>query len=496
MRLPLIRLHTAKPFAVLSALGLAACALGLDACALGPDFTSPAPPAPDASYTARGEAAPPQARLGQKISRDWWTLFGSSELNDVIAMALENNQDLEAARATLDQVQHSAEAVAGLQYPQVGLHGGAVREKVNFTSYGMTFPPATLNLFSIGGTVSYALDLFGHERRMAESAAARAEAEGYRLNGAYLTLTGSVVMEALSAAALDSQIALVSGLVDQDQDRVALLRTARQAGAISDREMAEAEGQLAADAAQLPRLRAQLAAVRHALAVLVGKTPGEWSPPDFHLTSFTLPADIPLSLPSDLVRQRPDIMAAEADLHAATADVGAAEANRYPKIVLTADMTQWATLPGHLWQDAATGASLGGGITAPLFQGGKLEAEQRAAESAYKASTARYRQTVLQSFAQVATVLQDLVNDQDEVKRTGEAAGATSASHRFAELQRANGTLGILPVLDTQRQERLSKMTDIDARTRYLKDSAQLFLAMGGGWRNAQPDTAMIGKSD
>ncbi len=472
---------------------LAAAFVG--ACALGPDFVPPAPPTADTTpYGETGEATPQQAKLGRKISRDWWTLFGSQDLNAVIALALEHNQDLEAAKATLDQVQHSAEAATGMLYPQVGLHAGAQREKVNFTSYGMTFPPATLNLFSIGGTVSYALDVFGHDHRLVESAEARAQAEGYRLDGAYLTVTGTVVMNALSAAALDGQIATVTALIEEDQRQIELMATARQAGTLSDSDMAQAQAQLATDRAKLPPLKSQLAAVRHTLAMLVGKTPGEWSPPDFHLSGFTLPAEIPLSLPSDLVRQRPDIMAAEAELHAASADVGVAEANRFPRIVLSADMTQWATLPGHLWQDAATGAGVGAGLTAPLFQGGRLAEEQKAAEAAYQASTARYRQTVLQSFAQVATVLQDLVNDQDEVKRTGEAVAATQASHRFAKMRLDNGTMGILPVLDTQRQAQLSAMADIDARTRYLKDGAQLFLSMGGGWTSSS-DAQQVGSS-
>ena len=462
----------------LTVLGL----MGVASCAVGPDFERPAPPSFARQYTAPDEQMPVQAVLGRKITGEWWHLFESADLNTLISMALEHNQDLEAAKAALAQVRQKAAATEGLAYPQVGLHGGATREKVNFTSYGMSFPSETLNLYSIGGTVSYALDLFGHDRRSVEAAEADAEAETYRLNGAYLTLTGTVVMRVLSAASLKEQAEIVSSLIAMDQRRVDLMRTARRAGTISDKEMADAEGQLAVDGAMLPPVLAQLSGVRHELSVLVGKTPEQWSPPDFELSAFIVPQNIPLSLPSDLVRHRPDILAAEADLHVASALIGVAEANRYPRLVLSADITQWAVMPGQLWRDAATGAGVGAGLTAPIFQGGRLEAEQHAAESAYNVSFAKYRQTVLQSFAQVATVLQGLVQDERAVTLTGKAVVATVDSRRYAEMERLSGTSGILPVLVAERQEKLARLADVQSRVQYLKDSADLFLAMGGGW--------------
>lgn len=456
---------------------------GVVSCEMGPDFVPPSP-VEDAHYSAPGERIPDQVVEGQKVTAEWWRLFGSSDLNAMIVAALDNNRDVAAAKASLAQVQQRAEAANGALYPQMGLHGGAVREKVNFTSYGMNFPPATLNLFSVGGTVSYALDFFGHDRRMAEAAASAADAEAFRLNGAYLSLTGNVVMQALSAALLDEQIKLTSSVIELDQKEVDLMRTARQAGTVSDREMAEAEARLAKDAALRPPLTAQLSGARHMLAVLVGKSPAEWAAPKFNLSSFVVPQQIPVSLPSELVHQRPDIQAAEADLHAANALVGVAEASRYPRIVLSADVTQWATMPSQMWRNLATGASGGTGIAAPLFQGGQLEAEQRAAESAYQASFAHYQQIVLQSFAQVATVLQALEQDKNLRQQTALALRAAAASHGYAQLERQNGTVGVFTEIAAERQELQAKMADSQAKAVHLKDCAELYLSMGGGWWN------------
>ena len=458
--------------------------LGVSACQLGPDFVTPPPPAADVRYLPADQAPSPQVALGQKISGQWWTLLNSPQLNGLIDQVLQHNRDLAAATATLTQAQQQAEAVAGVLYPSLSAHGGAVREKVNFTSYGMTFPPAIQNLYSVGGTVSYALDVLGHDRRMAEAAAANAQAEQYRLNGAYLALTGQVVRHSLAYAGIRDQIAQVTAMVQADQKRLALLQQARQAGTLSDRDLAEIEAQMAGDAALLPPLQAQSAALRHALAVLVGQRPDQFTPPDLTLDGLTPPQAIPVSLPSELVRQRPDILAAEAELHAATALVGVAQASRYPRIMLSADITQWATLPGHLWSNLASGANGGAGLTAPLFQGGQLQAQQRAAEAAYQASEAHYEQVVLQAFAQVATVMQGVAQDTDQQQQTQRAAQAATKLFTMVELGRQTGASSDVDLLTADHRARLTRLAAIQSRVQTLQDSAQLLLAMGGGWWN------------
>ena len=469
-----------SPIAVL---GLVA----LTSCAVGPDFARPTMTATSNPYLPKSQTLPVNVTTGGAPSGDWWRAFGSPQLDALVSKAVAQNQDLKLAQATLASVKARQEATGGLYYPQVGLHAGAQREKVNFASYGLNFPSATLNLFSIGTSVSYALDIFGHERRLNESAQAAAEAEKYRLNAAYLTLTGNVVIQALTASGLRDEIAAASAVVQADKTEVDLVKRQRAAGTVGDATLAEAEEQLANDAAALAPLRSQLAAATDTLSLLSGSTPGEWTPPPSSLTSVTDPKSIGLSVPSELVRRRPDIMAAEADLHRANADVGVATANRYPRLVLTADFTQWALTPGQLWRDAASSTMAGGGLTAPLFQGGELAAEERAAKAGYEASLARYRQTVLQSFTQVATILQTL--DQDQDNRTQSEQGLAAAVHlsEVSELENHQGTLGRLPLLVAQRRELIAKRAVIRARAQQLEDSAELMLATGGGM--AAPST-------
>jgi NodT family efflux transporter outer membrane factor (OMF) lipoprotein len=239
---------------------------------------------------------------------------------------------------------------------------------------------------------------------------------------------------------------------------------------------------LANDRTVLPPLRQQLSVARHALAVLVGRTPAEWSPPDFDLDAIRLPHDLPLSLPSTLVRQRPDILAAEADLHAASAAIGVATAAMYPDITLSATLLQQATFPGHLYNDAASAVTAGGGILAPLFHGGALAAEKAAAEAEFQTAQARYEQTVLRAFAQVADVLQALVHDADDEAAQATAMAAADSSLRLTRLSYAAGNVGVLQVLDAERQYQQARFGAVRARAQRRLDSAQLFLAMGGGW--------------
>lgn len=466
--------------------------VALTSCAVGPDFTRPTMTATNSPYLPKNLTLPANLLPGGAQRSDWWRAFGSPQLDELVARAVAENQDLKAAQATLAGVRAREDATAGISYPQVGFHAGAEREKVNFASYGLNFPSATLNLFSIGTSVSYALDIFGHDRRLKESAGAAAEAERYRVNGAYLALTGNVVIQAMTAAALRDEIEVATALVEADKVQLGLVNGQHAAGAIGEVPLAEAEEQLANDASMLPALRSQLAAANDTLSLLSGMTPGQWTPPDASLASFSDPRGIALTVPSELVRQRPDIMAAEADLHRASADVGVATANRYPRVVLTADFTQWALNPGQLWRDAASSTMVGGGLTAPLFQGGELAAEQRAAKAGYDASLARYRQTVLQSFAQVATVLETLAQDHDARRETEHGLAAAERLTWISALRNRQGTLGRLPLLASQRRELIAKRAVIQARAQQLKDSAELMLATGAGGTPSPQDRSTL----
>ncbi len=461
----------------------------LGGCTLGPDFSSPPPPR-DAAYLPPGQhgsagqagVADPQAvALGRQLRGDWWVLFRSPELDRVVAEAVAGNRNLAAARASLGQAVQEAAAAGGALFPQIDATAQADRERINLAAYGIPGPASVFNLYQIGPTVTYALDLFGKNRRRIEEAEALAADQGYQLDAAYLSLTGNVVGQAVAIAALRAQIRATEEIVTDDEQNLGLVQAAKAAGSATQVDVLHAETQLAGDRTLLPPLRQRLGVARHALAVLAGRTPAQWSPPEFDLDGFRLPRDLPVSLPSRLVRQRPDILAAEAQLHAASAAVGVATASRYPDITLTADFLQQATYPGHLWQDAASSVTAGGGLTAPLFHGGTLAAQQRAAEAAYRAADARYQQTVLAAFAQVADLLQALTHDAEESAAQDKAMTAAAESLRLTRFSYTAGNVGVLQVLDAQRQYQQARLGSVRARAQRYLDTAQLFLAMGGG---------------
>jgi NodT family efflux transporter outer membrane factor (OMF) lipoprotein len=248
-----------------------------------------------------------------------------------------------------------------------------------------------------------------------------------------------------------------------------------------------AESQLANDRTLLPPLRQQLSVARDALTVYVGRIPADWSPPDFDLRDLTLPTVVPLSLPSELVRQRPDILAAEAQLHAAAADVGVATANLYPNFTLNANALQSATHLSNFFSGIYTAYNIGAAMAAPIFHGGALEAQQRAAKHAFDAAWAAYRQTVIQSFGQVADLLHALAHDDEAVKTQRAALAATEQALKLARLSYSAGNTTLLQLLDPERQMQQARLGLVRAETQRLIDTAQLLVALGSGWWNTPP---------
>lgn len=470
----------------------------LSACDVGPDFAPPAAPK-TGSYLASGEKAGGETANG-RISGDWWGLFRSPQLNDVVRQALAGSPTLENAKARLAQAQDQLQAVTGRLSPQAAASAGIQRERINMAAYGLSGDSPVFNLYSLGPTVSYDFDLFGGNRRLVEQGTALAEEAGYQLDGAYLVLTGAVVQEALTIASLRAQIAAVEAILADDDKNLTLVRTARKVGSATDVDVLHTESQLATDKTLLPPLQQRLAEARHALAGLVGEAPADYQVPDFDLSMFTLPEPVPLSLPSELVHQRPDILAAEADLHAASAAIGVAEARQYPDLTLTADLTQAAFYPGQLWRAAATTASAGFGLAGPLFDGGTLSAQHQAAQDAYRGSLANYRQVVVRSFTQTADLLQALRHDQEELAAQETALSTAERSLELSRISYGAGNVGVLQVLDAERQAEEARLGRIRAQVQRQQDAAQLLLAMGGGWwdwqgaaRPAQPESGKAG---
>lgn len=470
----------------------------LAGCAVGPDFVTP--PAPETKDYEVGGTPQPNVEnaveaqqhfaMGQRISGNWWQMFHSAQLDGVLQQAIAGNQTLVAAQAAVAQAQENIAQASGALWPQLDLAAGAHRQRVNLTSVGVNAQGPIVNLFSIGPTLTYAVDPFGGNRRRVEQQDALAQFQDYQLDAAYLTLTGGAATQAVQLASARGQIEAVNAIIADDQRNLELIRGQRRAGEATQMEVQLAESQLAADRTLLPPLRQQVSVARHALATLVGKAPGDWAPPDFDLAQFTLPQDLPVTLPSELVRQRPDILASEAQLHAASAAVGVATAQLYPNLNLTASFTQEALKPSKLFNPTASIFDVGANLLAPVFHGGALRAQKQASVDAFNGALANYKQTVLTSFQQVADTLQALAHDAELLDAQRRALESAEESLRLTRTTFRYGNVGILQVLDAQRQAEQARLGYVRAQAQRYLDSITLFTAMGGGWWDWKAQTA------
>jgi NodT family efflux transporter outer membrane factor (OMF) lipoprotein len=454
---------------------------------VGPNFVPPAPPSVP-GYLMLGDA-PPAARE-VSLAADahpagaWWTSFGSADLDRTMDQALAGNPTLQAANDSLERARQLAIAAHGAQLPEVDVNAGAEGERINIASLGFSgFPNPTIGLYQIGANVSYDADLFGGLRRTTEAARAQVDVEARRADAAYLTLTGQVTLGALQVATLRAQIDAVQQAVADDRQVIDMVHQAQAAGGEPSSATVGGEAQLAADQALLPPLRLQLAQARHALAQLVGQAPATWSAPDFDLAGFREPGPVPVSLPSALVRRRPDILAAEANLHVATAEVGVATAALYPDLKLTASIAQTAIPPASLLTYGASGWTLASGLTYPVFNGGRLRADQRAAAAAADGALAQYRGTVLTAFTQVADVMEAIAQDDEEILALDRADRAAMNAVRDDEAAYRLGGGPLLPVLDDERRLSMARREMAMARGKRLADLAQLYVATAADWR-------------
>jgi len=472
------------------------CLLSVAGCAAGPDFARPVPP-PATRYTAetlRGESDSAEEQvqhiaLGQNIQGAWWKLFRSDAIDELVTQAVDHNRTLAASMATLAQAQEFALARAGSQYPQVTLSGGAGRQQYGKEFLGpIGIPPFTY--FAVGPTVSYALDYTGGVARSVEQQYALAEAERHQLDAAYLTVTGQAVMQTLTIASVRAQIATVETILAQDRDNLRLVQSAFDNGSVAREDVVSAQSQIANDMTLLPPLRQELAISRHALSVVLGRAPAN-ELPVVDLAQITLPMRVPVSLPSELAHRRPDILAAEARLHAATSAVGIAQSNLYPKIELTAAVGQQSLKADQLFDSTNNAWSIIGRFTAPIFDGGTLRAEKRAAVDAMRASAATYEQTVLEAFAQVADLLEGLDHDAEQLDAQDHAQQAAQSSLELARISYKEGNAGVLQVLDAERSYQQARLGYVRAVAQRYLDTVQLFLALGGTSPSASPGAAL-----
>ncbi len=464
---------------------------GLSGCAaVGPNFAPP--PSPTVKgYVSPGDSAPAGVSLESttRVAGPWWRGLGSAQLDAVMDRALRDNASIALAVADLDRARAEDDVATANRKPKIDANAGALRERINFAAFGFSgfpgLPPLTsptISLFSVGATVSYGLDLFGLTRRRIEVAGAAVDAESRRADAAYLALTGNVALQAVKIAGLREELGVLNDIVADDRAAIDIVRRAQAVGGRSYTAGLGGQAQLETDQAMAPAVEQDLSRARHDLSVLAGQAPGDWRVPDFTVQEFTPPATIPVAMPSRLVRERPDILAAEADLHADTARIGVATANLYPNIDFVAGLSQEALTPGSLFSLNSTAYDFGAQVTAPIFHGGALRAERRAVSAQARVTFARYEETVARAFVQVADVLTALA--QDDARIATVKAGEATARAGLAAAK-AGYDLGGEPRADVvvaQRRFDEARLESVQAASVRLQDIVTLYAATATDW--------------
>jgi NodT family efflux transporter outer membrane factor (OMF) lipoprotein len=464
------------------------------ACVVGPNFKPPAPP-PVSTYTAKpvettaATAGVPGGNAqhlvnGADIPGDWWTLFHSPALNALIVRALANNADLKAAEDALIAAHENTRAQRGAYAPQVSAGASITRTK----DPSATLAPVPANnsfaytLITPQLSVSYTPDVFGLNKRTVEAAAAQEQASRYQMLAVDITLTSNVAQAAIQEASLEDQIATTNELIGINRQILSLLQYQKSKGFIAGTDVAAQQTQLAQLEASLPPLLKQRDQQHDLMAVLTGGYPSQTPAEKFTLNSLTLPSDLPLSLPSALVEQRPDVLQAQANMHAASAEIGVATANRLPNITLTGNAGSNALAIGQLFGPGTGFWNIGAALLAPIFDGGTRLHQQRAAVATYKQSAEQYRGTVLTAFQNVADTLAAMQHDAETLKATAAAADAAKTSLDLARLQYKDGYAAYLSVLNADQAYQQARLALVQAEAGRFTDTAALFQALGGGW--------------
>ena len=470
-----------------------AVALGaaLGAC-VGPNFHRPAAPQVE-RYTAEPLAATTASAAGvggaaqrfldgQDVPRNWWTLFGSQELDALVREALRANPDVSSAQAALREAMENTAAQRGSYFPVVQGSFDATRNRdaVGVLQPTLNSGTALYNLFTPQVTISYVPDIFGANRRAVESLAAQAEASRFQLDATYLTLTANVVTTAIQEAGLRAQIAGTERVIGLERESLAVLRRELELGAVAEADVYAQDAALAQLEGTLPPLQKQLHQARDQLAVLTGHLPSDSQPVRFELEQLTLPADLPLGVPSQLVERRPDVRAAEAQLHAATAQVGVAIANLLPQLTITGNIGSTATLLSDLFKPGTGFWSIGANATQTLFEGGTLIHRKRAADAALDQAGAAYKSSVLTAFQNVADALHALDADADALSAASRAEDAASKSLGVARHQLELGSVSYLALVNSEQTYLQAVVSLAQARANRYADTAALFQALGG----------------
>ncbi len=478
---------------------IAATGALLAACAVGPDYRAP----DDLSASAYTEkplplqtvAAPVRGgdaqrfEPGAEISAEWWKLFGSPALDSLMQTALAGHPTLDAAQAALRQAQENLNAQYAVLYPSVDAGLSARRQRISGATFGNpSIPPTVFNLYNASVNVSYAIDVAGGARRELEALEAGIDFQRFQVEAAYLSLTANIATTAFREASLREQIRATREILALQERGLQLVEKQFAIGAVSRADVLAQRAPLAATRASVPPLEKALAQTRNLLAVLVGRFPGQAGLPELDLAALRLPQELPVSLPSDLVRQRPDIRAAETILHQTNARIGVAQAQMFPQLTLSGSYGRAAIGAGNLFDPGTQIWNIAAGLLQPIFHAGQLQARKRGAIAAYDQAFAQYRLTVLGAFQNVADALHALEFDAATLKAQAEAEAAARESLEVTQKQFEFGSTSYLALLLAQRQYEQARIGLVQAQAARYADTAALFQALGGGWwRRGEP---------
>jgi NodT family efflux transporter outer membrane factor (OMF) lipoprotein len=449
---------------------------------------------PPITRTASAEAPNGQAQVfvaGADIPAQWWTLFHSPALDKLVRESLETSPSLAKAEAKLRQAQEDlGSRTDATTLPKVDGKLSANRVDIPAGAFGGPgLPiPSPLNLYLATVSVSYNLDLFGATRNELASLRAAVDYERYQVEAARLMVAGNVVTTAIREATLRAQIADTAEMIALQSRQLAIAEQMEKAGGMAHADVVNQRAELARVRASLPDLERSLQQARHRLAVYTGRPPSAPDLPEFQLAELQLPAELPLSLPSELARQRPDIRAAQALLQEAGARVGVATANLYPQISLSANAGSIASQASDLFKGGSGFYLLGASIAQPIFHGGELQAKRRSAIAAYDQAAAAYQETVLSGLQNVADTLRALEADANKLKERADAASQAQAFEQITSARFGAGGVSQSALLDAQRKLRNARLDQVQATADRYADSAALLQALGGGWWNVEKD--------
>ena len=459
-------------------------------CTVGPDFKAPAAPI-DAGYSA--DQLPKQTTSanvaggnaqtlvdGRDIPGEWWSLYHSEPLNKLVEVALKANPDLDAAQAALRQAQEAALAENGALYPTITGSVGGSRQKALQGGFGSSI----YSLYNVGPNLSYTIDIWGATRRNIEELEAKADYQRFELEASYLSLTSNVVTAAIAEASLRGQIQATQEVIRAETKSLDTVRNQVSLGGAARADLLNQQSTLAATQATLPPLQKQLAQERNQIQAYLGRFPNQDTGEQFDLAALVLPGDLPVSLPSKLVEQRPDVQAAEANLHAASAAIGVAIANELPQLTLSANVGLEALTLAKTFEGRSLVWGIGSSATGTIFDGGKLLHTKRAADAAFDQAAAQYRSTVLQAFLDVANALRALTSDADALQAELAAETAAADSLTLAQAQLEAGGISVLTLLTAQQNYQQARIGLVKAQAARYADTAALFQALGGGWWN------------